>query len=164
MATVFLGIGSNLGDRRANIEKALGLLREDKEISVEAVSDLMETEPVGGPAGQGNYLNGAARIRTELLPLALLSRLKAIERRLGRQKAEPNSPRPMDLDILFYDDVIIVEGKNLHIPHPRMHARGFVLEPLSQIASDWVHPRLQKTVRGLYEDLIREGHRQTAGT
>ena len=162
MAIVYLGIGSNVGDRQANMEKALGLLREYKEIEVEAVSDWIETEPVGGPP-QGKFLNGALRIQTDLLPLELLGRLKMIERRLGRQKAEPNAPRPMDLDILFYDDVVIVEGKRLHIPHPRMAVRRFVLEPLCQIAPDAVHPTLGKTVRDLYQILIHEGHRQTAG-
>jgi len=152
MATVYLGIGSNVGDRQDNVDRALGLLKEIPEIRIDAVSELVETDPVGGPADQEKYLNGCLKIDTDLMPLELLSKLKMIERRLGRVKSPPDSPRPMDLDILFYDDVVISEGKSLTIPHPRMAERRFVLEPLNQIAPDVVHPRLRKTVRELYED------------
>ena len=154
MAIGFLGIGSNKGDRAANLEKALGLLRENKEIEILAVSDFVETDPVGN-IHQGKFLNGALKIKTGLLPLELLSQLKMIERRLGRPAApEPNSPRPMDLDILFYDDVVIVEGKSLTIPHPRLAEREFVLKPLLQIAPDLVHPKLQQSIQELYDRLL----------
>ncbi len=152
MAVVYLGIGSNVGDREANIRRAIGLLKEHEDIDLIAVSELLETEPVGGPP-QDKFLNGAIQIKTDLLPLDLLTQLKMIERRLGRQKTEPDSPRPMDLDILFYDDVVIFEGKNLNIPHPRIDRRGFVLKPLCEIAPDLVHPRLKKTVRELLQGL-----------
>lgn len=151
MATVFLGVGSNVGDRRANIEKALGILKEHEDIDVLAVSSLIETEPQGGPE-QGLFLNGALKIKTSLFPTDLLSQLKIIERRLGRTKTEVNGPRTLDLDILFYDDVVILEGKSLTIPHPRLTQRLFVLEPLLEIAPDFVHPRLGKTVRELHEN------------
>ena len=159
MAIVLLGVGSNVGDREANIQRALGFFKEDEDIEVLSVSALFETEPQGAPP-QRNFLNGAIKIKTPLLPLELLSRLKGIERRLGRMKAESNTPRPMDLDILFYDDVVIVEGKSLNIPHPRLAERRFVLEPLVEIAGDWVHPRLKKTVLELYNEIIglREAH------
>ena len=152
MAIVYLGIGSNLGDRAANIEKALALLKEHEDIKVLSVSALIETDPEGPP--QGKFLNGAIKIDTDLMPLDLLTQLKIIERRLGRTKTEPNAPRPMDLDILFYDDVVIMKGKTLAIPHPRLAQRLFVLKPLSEIAPDLEHPRLNKSVKELYEALL----------
>ncbi len=163
MATVFLGTGSNLGDREANIQKGIALLKEHEDIEVTSVSVLVETEPEGGLA-QGKYLNGALQLKTDLLPLDLLTQLKMIERRLGRAKGEPNAPRPLDLDILFYDDVVIVDGKNLTIPHPRLASRVFVLKPLSEIAPDFVHPRLKKTVRELLGQLENAKNHEFQGT
>ncbi len=142
-----------MGDREANIQKALALLKEHDQIKVLAVSSFLDSEPSGGPP-QGNFLNAAIKIDTDLLPLDLLTQLKIIERRLGRVKSETvNTPRPMDLDILFYDDVVILEGKNLHIPHPRLAERHFVLKPLLEIAPNLVHPRLKKTMKELFEGL-----------
>ena len=100
---------------------------------------------------QGNFLNGAIRIQTDLMPNDLLAALKNIERRCGRTKTETNGPRTLDLDILLYDDVVIVEGKTLSIPHPRMAERDFVMGPLAEIAPEAIHPRLQKTVREILE-------------
>lgn len=157
MAIVYLGIGSNLGDRKAHIERAMALLEEKKEIKITALSQMIETSPEGGPP-QGDFLNGAARIETDFLPLELLSRLKAVERRLGRVKGETNAPRPIDLDILFYDDVVIVEGKSLSIPHPKLAEREFVLRPLAEIAPNFIHPKLKKTVGQLLETLVNENH------
>lgn len=151
MSTVLLGIGSNLGDRGSNIERAISLLKEIPGIRLVSVSSLVETKPEGGPS-QGDFLNGALKIETALLPLELLSKLKGIERRLGRVKGEPNGPRPIDLDILFYEDIVIVEGKRLTIPHPKLQRRNFVLRPLLEIAPDFVHPRLQRTVQQLYDE------------
>ncbi|MGH7198921.1 MAG: 2-amino-4-hydroxy-6-hydroxymethyldihydropteridine diphosphokinase [Candidatus Omnitrophota bacterium] len=163
MATVLLGTGSNLGDREANIQKGISLLKENPEIEVAAVSGLLETEPEGGPP-QGKFLNGAVQIMTELTPLDLLTQLKMIERRLGRVKGELNAPRPLDLDILFYDDVVIVDGKNLTIPHPRLAARFFVLKPLAEIAPDFMHPRLKKTVKALLGELTHATDHEFQGT
>lgn len=157
MTDVYLGIGSNMGDKENNIARAMQFLKEHEEIEVVAQSSLMESEPEGEGDGE-KYLNGALHVRTELSPLELLSQLKMIERRLGRQKGPVNSPRPMDLDILFYDDVVIVEGKTLSIPHPRLEKRLFVLKPLLELAPDFVHPRLKKTVRELWEHLSHESY------
>lgn len=155
MAIVFLGIGSNLGDRQANVDRAISLLKENADITVLEVSSLIESTPEG-KAEQGNYLNGVLKIETDLLPLELLSQLKMVERRLGRVRPETGAPRTMDLDILFYDDVVIMEGKSLSIPHSKLADRLFVLEPLSQIAPDFVHPKLQKSVRELFETLQKD--------
>jgi len=153
VAIVLLGIGSNLGDRQANIDKAVSLLKEIPDVQLLSLSALIETKPEGGPR-QGDFLNGALKIETDLLPLELLSKLKGIERRLGRVKQEPSGPRPVDLDILFYDDVVIVDGKSLTIPHPRLHEREFVLKPLLEIAPDFIHPRLGKSVKELYDENV----------
>ncbi len=162
MAYVYVAYGSNLGDRQANIERALELLREDEDIDVLKVSSPLETVFEGEGPEQGPFLNGALLIKTELMPLDLLSRLKTVERRLGRMKTQGvNQPRTMDLDILFYDDVIIVDGKSLCVPHPRLHQRLFVLTPLLEIAPDFVHPRLGKTIQELHQELtLREGSQQ----
>ncbi len=163
MATAYLGIGSNMGERQANIDKALALLGEHEDIDILKVSASIETDAVGGPP-QGKFLNAAAKIKTDLLPLELLTQLKIVERRLGRAKgAAPNTPRPIDLDILFYDDIVIVEGKSLSIPHPRLAERYFVLKPLAEIEPDLSHPRLGQTVKQLYDRLSDESHTPVHG-
>ena len=163
MTSVYLAIGSNMGDRQANIDRAIRFLKEHEDMEVMETSAIMESEPEGCPpdgrrVAQERYLNGALHVRTDLTPLDLLTQLKMIERRLGRKKGEKNDPRPIDLDILFYDDVVIVEGKTLSIPHPRLEHRLFVLKPLSEIASNVVHPRLKKTVRQLLDQRTHENH------
>lgn len=130
MAVCFIGVGSNLGSRRRNIQVAIGLLRKSK-IKILKKSSLIETKPVGGPK-QGKFLNGVLKIETNLTPFKLLKTLKAIEKKLGRIKAIQNAPRPIDLDILLYDDKTI-KTSQLVIPHPRMFRRSFVLKPLKEI-------------------------------
>ncbi|MBI4335895.1 MAG: 2-amino-4-hydroxy-6-hydroxymethyldihydropteridine diphosphokinase [Candidatus Omnitrophica bacterium] len=152
MVTAYIAFGSNMGDRQKNIEKAMEYMRELAGVSIKKVSSVYETDPVGGPA-QGKFLNGALEIETALLPDELLDRLNGIEARLGRVKTEENGPRPIDLDIIFYQDIVI-EGERIKIPHPRMHERAFVLKGLSEIAPDFLHPKLNKTIRQLYEELL----------
>ncbi|OIO38443.1 MAG: 2-amino-4-hydroxy-6-hydroxymethyldihydropteridine diphosphokinase [Candidatus Omnitrophica bacterium CG1_02_49_10] len=152
-ARVYIGIGSNMGDRKANIDKAMGLLKEIAETEVVSASALYKSLPVGGPPDQGDFLNGAVLIKTSINPLELLNKLKYIEHRLGRPKnAERNAPRTIDLDILLYND-LVVKGENIQIPHPRLAERRFVLEPLCEISPDLLHPESKKTVRQLLEDL-----------
>jgi len=128
---VYLGLGSNLGDRVKNIEKALHLM-EKNNIYVEEVSTFIETEPVGGPP-QGNFINAVARVRTNLTPVELLKVLKKIEKFLGRDNNGIRwGPRPIDIDILLYDDITFI-SKELIIPHPRMALRDFVLKPLLEV-------------------------------
>lgn len=151
MITSYIAFGSNMGDRNKNIDKALEYLKELDGITVKRVSSIYETQPVGGPQ-QSAFLNGVMEIETMLLPDELLDRLKGIEARLGRVKTQENSPRPIDLDIIFYQDIVI-DGERIRIPHPRMQEREFVLRGLCEIAPDFLHPRLNKTVKQLYEEL-----------
>ncbi len=148
MAMVYLGLGSNLGDRRRNLETALEALRAHPQITVSAVSSFLETDPVGGPPGQGKFLNAAAGIETDLAPGALLEELKRIERALGRRPGPRWGPREMDLDILLYGEEIL-ETAALVIPHPRLRERRFVLEPLAEIAPDARDPVTGLSVRNL---------------
>ena len=131
MAIVYLGLGSNLGDRKENIATALDLLKANG-IKVLQCSALIETNPVGGPPHQGLFLNGALKAETELSPKALLACLKKIEKHIGRTKTIHNGPRIIDLDILLYNDLILNEP-GLMIPHPRMLVRDFVMKPLREI-------------------------------
>jgi 2-amino-4-hydroxy-6-hydroxymethyldihydropteridine diphosphokinase len=131
MVVCYLGVGSNLGDRKANIEKAVNSLRKIKKIKIDKVSKFYEASPQGGPR-QGKFLNGAIRLRTALEPSLLLKKIKSIEKKLGRKKTVRYGPRIIDLDILLYADRII-NKKNLKIPHPRMFEREFVLKPLIEI-------------------------------
>ena len=130
--TVFIALGSNLGDRRLNISKAIGLLRLSTFITVDKISSIIETDPAGGPK-QDKYLNAVVEIRTTLSPRKLLVFLQDIEKKLGRIKGVVNGPRLIDLDILLYSDRIVKE-KGLIIPHPRMWERYFVLNPLLEIS------------------------------
>ncbi len=132
MDICYLGIGSNLGNRRRNIELALQKVRQLKDTKVLKVSGIIETIPFGGPGGQGKFLNAALKIKTSLPPLTLLKKLKKIERELGRVKALRFGPRVIDLDILFYGDKVI-NRKELQVPHPRLFEREFVLKPLSEV-------------------------------
>ncbi len=157
MHTVCLGIGSNRGDRQAHLEAAKARLGKLPQTELVDFSRAFETEPVG-PIEQKSYLNAAAVIRTTLLPPTLLGFLHEIEKDRGREVAELRirwGPRPLDLDILLYDDWVVDE-ENLTIPHPLMHERAFVLEPLAEIAPRAVHPILNKTVNALFAE-IQEG-------
>ena len=155
MTTVYLGMGSNLGDRRRNLEAALEALGAHPQIAVSATSSFLETDPVGGPPGQGRFLNAAAGIETDLAPEALLAELKRIERALGRRAGPRWGPREIDLDILLCGDTIL-ETAALVIPHPRMRERRFVLAPLAEIAPDAHDPVTGLSVRNLLARLGME--------
>jgi 2-amino-4-hydroxy-6-hydroxymethyldihydropteridine diphosphokinase len=133
MSLVYIGLGANLGDREATI-RGPGAARGRRRIEVEAVSSLRETDPVGY-VDQPRFLNGAAALRTELAPRAVLERLQHVERALGRDRSGPRfGPRTIDLDLLLYDGEQINEA-GLEIPHPRLVERRFVLEPLVELDS-----------------------------
>src|SRR3972149_10514745 len=143
--SVFIGLGSNLGDRLANLHTAVAALKP--EIFNLVCSPIYETPP-WGYLQQPKFLNQVIRAETDLRPADLLSHLKRIETRLGRQPGIQYGPRLIDLDILFYDELII-DSPPLTIPHPRLEGRGFVLLPLAQLAPDLRHPVLEITIREL---------------
>jgi 2-amino-4-hydroxy-6-hydroxymethyldihydropteridine diphosphokinase len=140
MPLVYIGLGANLGEREATIRRALELLGRRGDIEVEAVSSLRETDPVGYE-DQPRFLNGAAALRTELAPRALLERMLEVERELGRERTGPRyGPRTIDLDLLLYG-VEEIDEPGLRIPHPRLHERRFVLEPLAELDGTLEVPR-----------------------
>lgn len=148
--TSYIGVGSNLGNRRQNIKKAVKLLGDSKGIKIEDASSIYETEPVDGPDGQNKFLNGVIKVRTSLEPYALLRRLQDIETRLKRRKdVVKNGPRTIDLDILTYGRRAIRKS-DLVVPHPLLEGRNFVLKGFCQIAPDFMHPVLKKRVKELY--------------
>lgn len=151
MTRVFIAIGSNLKNREDNLKEAWQQLERTVCIKMEKASPVYETDPVGGPM-QGKYLNAVWEIKTSFTPVELLNELLRLENRMGRRRTVPNAPRTIDLDILFYGNQTI-QRKGLQIPHPRLHERWFVLKPLADLAPDFIHPILKKTVTILLKDL-----------
>jgi 2-amino-4-hydroxy-6-hydroxymethyldihydropteridine diphosphokinase len=149
--TVYLSLGSNVGDREQNLRAAIERLRELGE--VRAVSSLYETEPVD-LATQPWFLNCAVELVTPLMPKQLLARTQQIEMGLGRRRVQKKGPRTLDIDILMFGQSII-DTTALVVPHPAMHERRFVLEPMAEIAADLRHPVFKRTMREMRDAIVR---------
>jgi len=152
MARAYVGIGSNVGDRAGTIDRAIRALAQTAGVTVAAVSPLVESDPAGGPDGQGVFLNGAAVLDTSLEPEALLDVLQEVEHDLGRKRSAHWGPRTIDLDLLLYDERIIAHGR-LTVPHPGLRQRRFVLAPLAAITPEAVDPITGLTVLQLLNNL-----------
>ena len=150
--TSYLAIGSSLGNRIANIRESLRCLKESRGIHLDKISPIYESLPQCGPRNQPNYLNLAVRIKTTLTPLDLLREIKIIEKKLKRKNSIHWGPRTIDLDILFYNDLVLI-SQILSIPHPLLHKRIFVLKPLSDIVPEFNHPLYKKSVSELLRGL-----------
>jgi 2-amino-4-hydroxy-6-hydroxymethyldihydropteridine diphosphokinase len=149
MKQVFLSLGSNLGDRLAQIRQAIALL-ENAGIEVRRVSSFYQTEPVDF-LPQRSFVNCVAEVGTDLMPLRLLKTLQGVERKLGRRPGPRRGPRPIDIDILLYENVV-VRSQALTIPHSRLSERRFVLVPLRELAAHLRHPVTQRTVLEMLHD------------
>lgn len=153
MTTVYLALGSNEGNRQEYIDKAIHYLRELPGVHILKSSTVREYPALEQATGQNPFLNSVLSMSTDFLPLDLLHKLQVIERRLGRQSKGDQAPRTIDLDILSFGDDLIIQGKTLVLPHPRIHERIFVLEPLAEINPQWIHPRFKKSAQLLLEEL-----------
>ncbi len=155
MILSYIAAGSNLGDRLQNIQEAKRLLENLPTIKILRSSSVYETEAVGGPPGQGKYLNAVWEIEARLAAATLLQQLLEIEHKLGRVRDSRHGPRPIDLDILFFGD-FVCDIPGLKIPHPRLQEREFVLRPLMDLCPQKNHPVLQKNMEQLYSGIARQ--------
>ena len=156
-ARVVIALGSNQGDRFGALRRAVSALEALPGVSVAAVSRIFRSAPEGEGADGGEYLNAAARLLVRgIEPAPLLDAMQAIERAEGRTDRRRNAARPLDLDLLLYDDRII-EGPGFVVPHPRLHLRPFVVLPAAEVAADALHPKLNRRLGDLCADVGRVG-------
>ena len=151
MSIAYIGLGSNLNDKMANLNKAMELIEQDSKVNVLKRSSVYQTEPVG-IKDQPLFLNMVMEVETEFSPIDLLNFLQDIEKQMGRKKEKKWGPRNIDLDLLLYEDQII-NSAELTLPHAQMHQRKFVLIPLAEIAKEKIHPLKKQTISDLLEDL-----------
>jgi 2-amino-4-hydroxy-6-hydroxymethyldihydropteridine diphosphokinase len=155
-STCAIGLGANMGDPEAMMDRAVELLRLKPRLTITDLSSTWYTEPIGGPTEQNWYYNRVALIDTDLEAISLLRILLDIENQMGRIRLERWGPRLIDLDLLFQDQEII-ETKELVLPHPRLHERGFVLYPLAEVIPDWIHPLTGLSVTEMCSNLPKDG-------
>jgi 2-amino-4-hydroxy-6-hydroxymethyldihydropteridine diphosphokinase len=148
----YIALGANLGDRAGNIFQAVAKINATPGLRMRRISPLIDNDAVGGPPDSPAFLNGAAEIQTTISPQELLARLLAIETELGRKRRQRWEPRVIDLDLLLFGSLQIDEP-GLTLPHPRLHERRFVLQPLAKIAPKLIHPTLGKTIQTLLDEL-----------
>lgn len=156
MSQAVIALGSNMGNPKENLDRAVAALSNLG--TVKEVAPYILSKPEGYPA-QTDFVNTVLILSTPYAPLPLLKKLKALEQELGRTPTFPNGPRVIDLDILFYDDLVLFEDDPqfpLFIPHPRLPEREFVLKPLSYILPDFIHPKLGQPVYMLYRKLMKK--------
>jgi 2-amino-4-hydroxy-6-hydroxymethyldihydropteridine diphosphokinase len=151
MSIVYIGIGSNVGDKEKNCREAIKELGELSSVKIRSRSGFYITDPVGGPP-QDDFVNTVVKEETTLSPDECLKEFKRVEKKMGRTKSPRNHPRVIDVDILMYGDMVLSKA-TLTIPHPRMHERYFVLRGFVEIAPEVVHPVLHKTIRELYGEM-----------
>lgn len=152
MTDCLVGLGSNLGDRRQILDAAIADLKNHREVQVQSVSDWITYPAVGGPDGQGDFLNGVARLQTSLKPSDLAELLMEVEAAAGRRRTQRWSARTLDCDLLLFGDQRI-DTPTLQVPHPRMFTRRFVLEPAVQVAAEMLHPVVGWTMEKLFHHL-----------
>jgi 2-amino-4-hydroxy-6-hydroxymethyldihydropteridine diphosphokinase len=156
--TIYLGLGSNVGDRERMLQSAIDRLQA-RDLAIKRLSSVWETEPVD-VLHQREFLNMAVEAETELFPMMLLSRVQKVELALGRRRGAVGGPRGIDIDILFYGGFAVRSAK-LEIPHPRMHLRRFVLAPMVELAAELRHPVLRRTMRELLSSVEGQKARRT---
>lgn len=154
MARVYLGLGSNIGNRVAHLDEAIARINAHNNITVTRQSNIIETEPYGN-VDQDKFMNMCVEIDTDLSPVALLETVLEIEQQMGRERIIDWGPRNIDIDILIYEDLEI-NLDDLQIPHAEMHKRMFVLEPLAEIAANVVHPTFDMSIKTLKQQLQDE--------
>jgi 2-amino-4-hydroxy-6-hydroxymethyldihydropteridine diphosphokinase len=152
ITTTFLGLGANLGERLATLRGARLALARHPQVEISAVSPIYETSPVGGPPGQGLYLNAVLQLATDLTPRQLLSLCRTVEEAFGRTREQRWEARTLDIDVLLYGS-LLQDEPDLHLPHPRLHLRRFVLAPLADLAPSLPHPRLGSSIGQLLQRL-----------